>query len=96
MRWCRSERRLRAKLSVSEGEPLEAVFTTTIDCNVTGRPMMPMLMSGLPDRGGSLGHPDLASDCDHNRGLRPTPRGCLRPPAHRNGPGAADLAALPA
>src|SRR5215207_3543175 len=78
------------------GNCLEAVFTTSTDCDVTERPMMPIPMSGTPDIGDSLGRQDLASDCDRNRGLRPTPRGRPRSPARRNGSGAGDFAALPA
>src|SRR5215210_6527468 len=76
--------------------PLEAVFTTTIDCIVTGRALPPMSMFGMPNMGDSLGHPDLAPDCDGDRGLRPTPGGGSRPPAGRDGAGAEDLAALSA
>ena len=30
---------------------LEAVFTTTVDCSLLGRPAMPMPMSGMPEMG---------------------------------------------
>src|SRR3954468_19981022 len=44
----------------------------------------------------SLGHPDLTPDRDGDRLLRTAPGGRLRPPARRDDPSAADLAALPA
>src|SRR5215211_547313 len=71
-------------------------FTTTTDCDVTERPVMAIPMSVLPEIGGSLGRPDLAPDCDHTRDLRSTPGGQSRSPTCRHGPGAGDLAALPA
>src|SRR5215213_1876214 len=60
------------------------------------RPLMPMPMSGLPDRGESLGRSDLAPDCDCDRLLRTTTRGRSRSPARRHGSGAGHFAALPA
>src|SRR5215213_7319879 len=69
---------------------------TTVDCDVTERPVMAIPMSVLPEIGGSLGRPDLAPDCDHTRDLRSTPGGQSRSPTCRHGPGAGDLAALPA
>src|SRR4051812_18796896 len=44
----------------------------------------------------SLGHPDLTPDRDGDRLLRTAPGGRSRPPARRDDPSAADLAALPA
>src|SRR3712207_3517509 len=55
-----------------------------------------MPMSGLPDMEDSLGRQDFAPDCDRDRGLRAARRAWTGPPAGRDGPGAGDLAALPA
>src|SRR3954471_24611985 len=55
-----------------------------------------MPMFGMPNMGDSLGRQDFAPACDRDRGLRAAPRAWTGPPARRDGPGAADLAALPA
>src|SRR5215218_1889431 len=75
---------------------LEAVFTTTVDCGVTERPVMPMPMSGAPDMGDRHGHPTLAPDCDCNRGLRSTPGGRSRPSSDRDCARPGHLAPVPA
>src|SRR3954449_6724201 len=76
--------------------PLEAVFTITLGCSVIERRLEPMPMSGRSDMEDSLGQQDFAPDRDRDRDLRSAPRAWTGPPACRHGPGAADLAALPA
>src|SRR5918993_3016017 len=74
---------------------LEAVFTITLGCSAIKRRLEPVPMSGRSDMEDSLGQQDFTPDWDRDRGLRAAPRAWTRPPARRDGPGAADLAALP-
>ena len=55
-----------------------------------------MPMSGGQTWEDSLGRQDFAPDCDRDRGLRPPRERRSWPPAGRDGPGAGDLAAVPA
>ena len=55
-------------LDLLRGPPriLKAVFTITLGCSAIKRRLEPGPMSGRSDMEDSLGHPDLAPDCDRD------------------------------